>query len=278
MSLKNLITALITTSPIPSCPSTEIISQAYDGIRSHLPDISIVITVDGMYSGHQIYGLPYEEYKQNLRNLNWPNVEIIEFEEYTHQFEMTRQAFKRNRIQTPLVLWHEHDWKLLPNIEWDKIVQTLLVDREVAHMRFAETDGVPPYDRIDPKFDRGSIVTKSGLNLLRTTEYFGCPNIARREFFEAVFRMADWGRIHFELVARGFAEKDNGREFPLSYYNPQPNRKRSQHLDGRLADGPVERTRLGIPKPPMDIDPNYEVRCNFNDAGLPINNPQKYYY
>src|SRR5271155_5673878 len=121
MNFQSNITALVTTSPIPSCPSTEIISQAYEGIRRRLPDIPVVVLIDGVHPDQQRYRPQYDEYKERLRALQWRNTEFVEFSEYTHQLEMTRQAFSRGYVKTPLVLWHEHDWELLPNIEWDKI-------------------------------------------------------------------------------------------------------------------------------------------------------------
>lgn len=260
--MKNQITALITTSPLVRHPATHIIEQVYDSIRYHLPDIPIIVLVDGMHESQAAYALQYEQYKKALNELRWSNVKIKEFAEYTHQLDMARQAFNQGLVETPLILWAEHDWALLPRlIEWEKIVQTLVVDRDIDSIRFAECDEGPG----PVVLDYGPYTSKSGVPLLLTGEYFSCPNLTHRDFYKGVFETAEFGRTFMDSVARGFAESWRGKKFRLSYYNPLPGRQRSIHLDGRDKENPK-----ALPKPPETIDPNYHHRCHYSESGLKI--------
>ncbi len=208
MEFKDKVTAVITTSPIPSHPSTYFIDQAYDSVRWHLPDIPVLILLDGVHQDYRIWEPSYSAYKQALRSKNWDNVRFQEFSTYTHQAGMARHAFQNGLIQTPLVLWVEHDFRLLPiSIEWESVVQTLLFDREADSIRFSTDDGGvnPSYINHD---DRGEFVSKSGLRLLKTVEYMTYPNIARRECYDAVWDMFDKGQTHLEGPARWFYAQD----------------------------------------------------------------------
>jgi len=268
MDYTKLITVMITTHPIPVHPSTAMIAEVYESVRYHLGDgIPTVVMCDGVEDRRVAVKPQYEEYKRNLKALNWPNTEIMEFAGYENQLEMARQAFKQNKVKTPLILWMEHDRPLLPApIEWDKILQTLLVDREMAVIRFSETPGGPVCQEIGP------CTAKSGIPLLRTTEFFSCPNLAWREFYEGVFSICPSGHIYFENVARGFAESIRGRAFPIAHYNPPGNRQRSTHLDGSEKERPEV-----WPRPPMDVHPAFHQNCNYSEAGIPVNLPLKWY-
>lgn len=106
MNFADYITAIITTSPIPSYPSTKFIEQSYNSIRYHLLDIPILILVDDCRIEQSDWRFSkYDPYKAALKGKNWTNTEIIEFSEFTHQAGMVRWAFQNNKIQTPLILW-----------------------------------------------------------------------------------------------------------------------------------------------------------------------------
>ena len=61
------LTVLIPTSPIPSCPSTEIIDATYRSIRERLPSAPILIACDGYHEG----ACSEDAYDEYLSRLSW---------------------------------------------------------------------------------------------------------------------------------------------------------------------------------------------------------------
>lgn len=68
LDLKKFITAVITTSPIPSHPSTAIFDETYTSVRRHLPDVSILVLADGIRPEQRDeFHDDYEQYRSQLR-------------------------------------------------------------------------------------------------------------------------------------------------------------------------------------------------------------------
>lgn len=229
--MQKLITAVITTSPVPSHPSTEFIDQAYDSVRHHLPDIPVLILVDGMRAEQQYMEKQYEEYKKNLIDKYHlkNNTEVWRFNHFAHQAGMMRSILNLEFIQTPLALWVEHDFALLPReIDWKGIVGALMTE-EVLSVRFSTDEG-GYWTR--SQFEREDFTTRSGVPLLKTIEFLSYPNIARLEMYDEFMLCFDVAQTHLETEVRALTERDDWNYFKLSIYNP-PNRRRCQHLDAR---------------------------------------------
>lgn len=231
--MEKQITAVVTTSPLPSHPSTHFIDQAYRSIRFHLPSVPVVILADGVHPKNAQYKEQYEEYKTKLWALDWPNTELIEFPDFTHQMGMIRTVFERAIIRTPFVLWCEHDMALTQDfIDWEKILQAL-TDRETDSVRFSDTNSSITGGWQTSPADLYTRKTRSGLDLLYTREFLTWPNIARRELYKAIIDHAQVGQTHLEFVGRDFIEHtEEGKTFQLAIYNP-PQRKRAVNFDGR---------------------------------------------
>ena len=241
MNFSDNITAVITTSPVPKHPSLEFIEQVYADIRYHLENVPILILADGVRDEQRSWAEKYTEYKNALRNKEWPNVQIVEFSDFSHQAGMIRSALPK--IQTPLILWVEHDYRLLPDfIDWNGIVETLL-DNEVTSVRFATDDCLVARE----PFEREAFISSHGVPLRKTVEYLSFPNIARRELYESFLPLFKTARTHLECtLTRRLTEQDNWGKIKLSIWNPT-NRIRTLHLNARVfSDGFVG------PKPPLE--------------------------
>ena len=234
MPFSHLITAVITTSPIPSHPSTRIIDQAYNSIRQHLPEIPILILADGVRDEQQVWTEKYKEYLSFLKQKERykPDTHVIQFPIFMHQAGMLREVLKKKNdiISTPLILWIEHDFYLLPEvIDWPGIVETLL-DNEVTSVRFSTNND----NYAKPPFEREAFISQAGIPLRKTIEYLSFPNIARRELYDAFMPQFQTGRTHIECgQTRSLTERDDGRTLKLSIYNP-PLRRRVGCLNGRV--------------------------------------------
>jgi len=128
-NMRDNITVVIPCSPIPAHPSTEMIEKTIADIRVHLPTSEILITVDGVRPEQEHYREAYDEYKKRLlwlANHEWHNVLPILYEEHQHQARMARNVLKR--VNTPTILYVEHDAPLTPDrpIDWRACVANIL--------------------------------------------------------------------------------------------------------------------------------------------------------
>ncbi len=112
MDYQELISCLITTSPIPSHPSTAIIEETILSIRYHLPKCPIGILCDGVRPELEHRREDYEEYKRRLDTLVYPDAMITPMTSpiWRHQVGLLRQVMPF--VARPLLLVCEHDTPL----------------------------------------------------------------------------------------------------------------------------------------------------------------------
>lgn len=230
---ENQITAVITTSPIPSHPSTRVIDQTIDSIRWHLPDIPILILADGVREEQKDMASNYDAYLRNLQSRGDANIFCSQFKEFSHQAGMMRVAIWNDWIQKPLVLWVEHDFPLVKEpINWSGIVR-LLLENDVCSVRFRGID-----DTKKEYYERGEI-EKYGVKVIKTVEFSSLPNIARRDMYEFIVPHYDKAQIHLECnKICGLFHKDNCIDWKLSTYEPPDGKGRFYSIDGRAGTGP----------------------------------------
>lgn len=229
---EDTLLVVMTTSPIPSHPSTQIIDIAIDSIRYHLPDVPILILADGVREEQIAMTDSYRQYLVALKAQNRPNVAIWESDTFRHQAGMMREVFPS--ISAPLILWIEHDFMLFPRpIPWDGIVATLL-EKKISYIRFLHEGELRK-----PYHERGEIISH-GVPLILTMEFTSLPFIAHRDLFEFIIPRYETGRIHLECnEVVGLFHKDglNEWKWKLAQYNP-PDKGRYHSLDGRATRGP----------------------------------------
>lgn len=253
--LRDDITVIIPSSPIPSHPSTEMIEKTIADIRVHLPTVEILITIDGIREEQEHYRPAYEEYTKRLlwlANHEWHNVLPIVYEEHQHQARMARDVLKR--VNTPTVLYAEHDTPLTPDrlIDWMACVRSIL-DGTANVIRFSHESLILP--------DHQHLFFESeehyGITLTKTQQWSQRPHLASTAFYRAMveFNFSPESHTMIEDVMHQVVEMDmarGGRQAWFNwriwmYNNPDADGSilRSYNLDGRQAD----------PKFDMDIKP-----------------------
>lgn len=103
--LKDLVTVLVSTSPIKSHPDTSIIEKTVESIRKKLPENEIFIMIDGIRNEQEYLRENYQEYIRRLLwlcNHKWSNVLPIVFPEFRHQQGITKETIKM--VNTPTIL------------------------------------------------------------------------------------------------------------------------------------------------------------------------------
>lgn len=234
----NDITAVICTSYIPSHPSTDIIDETIASIRHHLPDIDIIVQVDGLRSEQQDKRQQYNEYKsQLLWNClhKYTNTYPILFEEHMHQSGMMINTI--DLIDTPQLLYMEHDAPLVVDYDIPFSELSKYINSGVSDLIRLHHEGAVPKEH-EPMM----LGMENNAPLMKTIQWSQRPHLASTEYYKNLLK------LNFDKNSRCFLEDklhgvmhsgyiDNGKPFwyqnRLHIYHPDGNIKRSYHTDGR---------------------------------------------
>jgi hypothetical protein len=231
------ITTFVTTSPVPSNPSLEIIKQTLDSIRHHLPNTTIRILADAArYENTPDERNRYLEFLGDLRALLFKDYEPFSLHcmtDFSHQVRMMREMMMDAYLRTPLLMFMEHDTPLLVDpdrtIPWPTICR--VIDRgDVDFIRFL------PEPQIHPEHQylmRGRI-KPMGLPLMTTVQFSARPHVASRDWYRKMLGTFSASAQCF--IEDGFythAVSSDWEKWKMTIYLPDGNAQRSLHLDGR---------------------------------------------
>lgn len=234
----NEITILMPTSPVPSNPSLDKITQTIESVRFHHPFADILILCDGVRPEQQERKADYEMFLQRLlwkANFEWTNVYPIISRTFQHQANMTRLGLEY--VTTDLVLFVEHDIPLVTDmpIDWDGI-NRLVRSEDIDILKFSfEAMGIHP-EHEHMALDR-EIVNLHGVPVRRTVQWSQRPHVARTDYYRHIIR--EWfplsSRTMIEDRLHGVAQ-DFPDQFRLASYMPEGSKVRCFHIDGRETD------------------------------------------
>lgn len=239
------ITVLIPTSPIPYHPSTHIIDQAIESVRMHLPEAHIIIMVDGVRPEQQKFWPEYRRYILRLCNPQGKeNTSIFLAREFLHQAAMTRTVIAG--VQTPLILFVEHDTFFLPGnpIDFDgiaRVIQSGELNVVNFHCQW-EPWVIPEHEYLMLDHERFYI---DGVPFVRTWMWSQRPHVASTDFYRSILNS------HFSRDCRTMIEDamiqvitadrvTNGEtawdHWKLAYYAPEGSIRRTWTSDGRAGE------------------------------------------
>lgn len=242
---RNKITVLILTSPIPSNPSTEIIEQTIVDIRAVLPDCEIIIGIDGVRPEQEERRADYEEYTKRLLHLQWAHILPVVFEKHMHQAAMTRELLKL--VNTPALLFVEHDAPLCPDFEYDWQNLVKVIESGNANVIRFHHEGAIPTEHDHLILGEREIIDT--VPLLKTSQWSQRPHLASTVFYrDMVDRyFTENSRIFIEDVIHGAVQSDVDSDWLMGWYKwrlwifyPEGNIKRSYTTDGRKGDSKFE--------------------------------------
>jgi hypothetical protein len=229
------MTVVISTSPIPSHPSTKIIDETIKSIRHHL-GCKIIITIDGVRKEQTHMKPAYEQYIRKLLwkcNFEYSNVVPVIFEKHMHQSGMLREVLRM--IDTPLMMYVEHDTPLVTDrfIDWNYLKKVLL-RKEAYCIRFH-------FEEIIPEEHKYLMIGEPEDDLQRTAQWSQRPHIARTDFYRNISKFfSEESNCFIEDLIYGHvvgAYQRSGIEgwkrWRLFIYHPSGGIKRSLNLDGR---------------------------------------------
>ena len=252
--IKDKITVVIPSSSIPSHPSTKVIEETVRTIRAHLPNVEILITLDGLRTEHEHRKEDYEEYKRQLlwlSNFEWANVLPVIFDEHLHQSGMMRRIL--DMVKTPTVLYVEQDTPLTPDcdIDWEGITRSIETG-EANLVRLSHEALIIPEHKHLMLDDEPKDV--SGVPMVRTIQWSQRPHIASAVFYRHLMNnyFTDQSRcfiedkLHGEVQGEYYRDKDMGwYPWRMFIYHPEGgNIKRSYHTDGRQGEDKLDGTQI----------------------------------
>lgn len=245
--LEDRITVLISSSPIPSHPSTAILDETIASVRSRpeLADAEIIIMLDGVRPEQQDRAEDYYAYVDEVcrkANHEWTNVLPIVMPDHCHQARMTRDVLVGSGIATDLVLFLEHDTPLAGDIPFADLIKPLDCG-DLNLIRLYHENTVPPAHthlmlEADP-------IMVSGLPVIRTAQWSQRPSLVSLDYYRDLLDtyVGDDSRTMVEDLAHGivqYAWNERGmagwEEHRLAIYAPPGGYQRSDHLDGRAGD------------------------------------------
>lgn len=243
--MKDLLTVLIPTSPIPSHPSTAILDETISNIRKYT-DAKIVIMFDGVHESlkhrEDDYVLYISRVTRNVSDGKYGYCTYRIADGHEHQAIMTDEALLQH-VVTPLILFCEHDASPIGDIPFDKLCWALMGDdRTVNYIRFNIFEEIPKEHQY-LMLDRDQYgIGEDEFFLTHTIQWSQRPHLAKADWYRGI--IADF----FEPTYKGMIEdvmhgvvqtayNESGRDlFGLTIFTPEGNQLRSYHSDGRGSD------------------------------------------
>lgn len=226
------VTAIMPTTHMPSNPSTEVIQQTLDSVVAQMPDSEIIVMIDGLRPEKAEFQADYEEATRKLLfqlKYDYPHAIPMRFEQYGHQSLMTKQALKI--INTPMVLFVEHDTPITREIDWAGI-------KEVVRSNYSYQVRLSHEGRILPEHEYLMLDKEpqlvNGVPLIRTIQWSQRPHLSTTEFYRYILDKYHDDQPRFiEHIMYGILLHGNWAEFRTHIYAPQGDIQRSIHLDGK---------------------------------------------
>lgn len=234
LGVQDVLSVVIPTSPIPSHPSTEIISKTIESVRFHT-GAPIYVTIDGLRNEQQDRASEYDEYVRRLLwqcNFEYDNVIPLVFDTHVHQSGMMKEVL--SQITTPLIMYVEHDTPLVTDrpIDWEYLTRVLMRG-DARSIRFHYEETIPePHEHL-------MIPDKDMPYLLATRQWSQRPHLSRTDFYKDAMRFfSDEANCFIEDFLYGVCVGADWDAWKLFIYSPvdELGFKRSLNLDGRADD------------------------------------------
>lgn len=246
------VTVLISTSPISTNPSTEVIEKSIESIKKQLPGCEIIIMADGVRNEQSNFDSDYQEFLRRILwkcNLEWENVLCVVYEEHLHQLEMTRKTLEI--VTTDLVAFVEHDMLFHDKkIDWYNILKLLRTDK-IDVMRFY-------FDKALEKLHSHIMLEMEPIEidsvpLIRTAQWSQRPHIAKTEKYRQILRTYASERANCMIedaihgkIASLYDEKGKAgwNENKIAIYAPGDDYSFAYHIDGRGDESKYEEKQI----------------------------------
>lgn len=193
--LPELLTVLVVGSPIPSHPSTEIISATVDSLNLLGIDhrTRVVLAHDGVPPGADSELVAnYAAYLANLRESceSRPNTLVTVNPRWGHLSGNIRNALQE--VTTPYVLICQHDFPFIRGLELARVIAGMAGTPRIQHVRFNKNANTPVVWDCDPPsraqfYTEEVIATPLGeLRLTRTIGWSDNNHLCRVDYYRNI--------------------------------------------------------------------------------------------
>lgn len=232
------IQVVVTSSPVPSNPSINIILETLASVKQQLGSVEILIACDGVRPEQEHMTKAYEAYLFYL--CMWartrPNVLPLISDQWGHQANLTRRALQY--VTSPCFLFMEHDTPFNErDIDWQGAID-VVSSGHLDVLRFHhEAQVLEVHEHLMIDHETKSIV---GVPLRRTVQWSQRPHLANTEYYRRILRdnFPLTSRTMIEDRMHSVAQWQHGHR--LAIYHPDGDIKRSEHLDGRGSESKYE--------------------------------------
>lgn len=225
------MTALVTTSPVPGNPDTDIIMETMASIPE---GCEVIVACDRVRPEQGRLSRSYDEFLYRIAA--WCEHDAIGFVPFiapawSHQAALTRQAL--SMVDTPALLFMEHDAPIVPDetIDWQPCID-VVADGHLHVLRFHHEAHVLPEHAHLMIDDR--TVEMVGVPIRRTRQWSQRPAIYNTHYLRRVLSryFTPESKAFIEDRMHSVAQHESGHR--LAIYHPDSgNIKRSYHLDAR---------------------------------------------
>lgn len=232
------ITTLVSSSPIKSHPDTHVLEETIESIRRQV-FTEIILMFDGVRPEQENRREDYEEYIRRalwLCDHKWGTVLPLVFDDHLHQGACTKRALEH--VNTPHILYVEHDTPLTGNIPWFSL-QGLIEDETANLIRFHHEHKIPEehnYLMLDRATD---------LPMTQTLQWSQRPHLAKTEFYQSMLDRCfpdDEKNFIEDVVYTHLANTDHWGWWKTWIFTPTGGDiRRSYHLNGRAGEDKFDR-------------------------------------
>lgn len=240
---RQVVTAVVTASPIPSHPDIDVLDETVRSIiDSFAPAaVEIVVAFDGVRPEQQHRAADYREAIRRATwaaNHRWPNTSIVVAPEWGHQANLLRLVLDGGHVTTPALLFVEHDTPLIGDIPWANALSA--VSGEIDMLRFHYDDTIHPDHRYLLVDERP--INVWGLPVYRTRQWSQRPHLAKTDWYRRLLdkHFPRSSRTMIEDKMHSVAQQGEWHRWRLAIYAPEGGMRRSGHIDGRRNDPKYE--------------------------------------
>lgn len=237
--IDHLTTILVTTSPRPAHPSTELIEDTVASLRYHLPTAPIIILCDGVRKEQENRCADYSAFVLRVEMLcleKWNNVRLWVSPEFLHQAWVIGRGLEQ--VTTPLILFVEDDLPPLSvPIPWHDMA-LMILEKKVNLVRLMLEDELRPewaHLMLGP-------VALNGVNTLltKTVQWSQRTHLASTEYYRSMVAKHLKPADRCYLEERFYGQCDDWDENKLTIFTPLGKMARIWHSDGRRREEKFE--------------------------------------
>lgn len=239
---EELVTAVITVSPSPLHPDSEMLIETIESVSASFGEAGldrprIVLAFDGVRKEQAEMAPAYHEHVRRMvdwcRRLSGGLATPVISREHWHQAAMTRYALAF--VDTPLILFMEQDTPLSSElIDWKACIE-MMEFGALDVLRFSHEAQVHPEHA---HMNIGPVTEIMGVPVQPTRQYSARPHLAQKAWYDRV--LAE----HFTLKGKSFIEdrlygmclSEPVARNRIALYHPEGSIRRSLHTDGRRGE------------------------------------------